>query len=133
MSAQTELAAYLATQLSLTVGTTVFYDEFPEDAADGTVALFIWDTAPAEHTLGGETTRRERPMLTVMTRHTTYLTGWARIYAAANALVAIGNETVGGVRYLTVSLQSGPRKIKRDANLRHVFSANFEIEKEPSA
>jgi hypothetical protein len=132
MAVQVELATHVATALGLVVGTSVFHDDLPEDAIDGSVGLFLYDAAAPEHDMGFETLRYERPQIQAMVRHATQASALARIKAVRDTLVAIVNENVGGIYYVNVGCISGPMFLKKDANQRWCYVANFDVEKVPS-
>ena len=132
MAVEQELATFAASALGLVVGTSAFYAPMPEDAPDGSIAMVLFDAGPPEHDLGAGVTRLEFPQVQGSVRHAVYDTGRAQIDALVAALVAIVNQSVGGVGYRSVSVLSGPRLLKRDANLRWVFTVNFDVMKEPS-
>jgi minor capsid protein len=132
VSAGPELATHVATALGLTVGTTVFYDVLPEDAADGSVGLMISHPRGGEHDLGHDQLRYEFPMVQALVRHRVQASCLARLRQVIGVLVAITDETLSGTRWLGVTLENGPAKVKKDANERWLYGANFAGIKDPS-
>ena len=139
-----EVGVYLASQSSgfnttLTRGTNLFEGDLGPGAADATdpaaqVALFEYGGSAPEHNMGNETTRIEFARFQVMLRHTTFATGRLLMQQIANALIAVCNENLTGVRYLSIdALQSNPTQLPRDDNRRWQWTWNFEAMKEVSA
>jgi hypothetical protein len=135
-----EIGVYLAAQsVSVPFNTTLvragnlFEGELPADPVVA-IALVEYGGMPPELAMGAETVRLEQPRFQLKLRHTTFATGRLLIEQAKAALIAIGNESLSGVRYLTVTaLQSNPNQMPRDENRRWIWTMNFEAIKEPSA
>jgi hypothetical protein len=83
--------------------------------------------------MGTELVRIEYPRFQVMVRHSTFATGRLLLEQIKRALIAVGNESLSGVRYLTIdALQSNPMQLPRDDNQAWRWTMNFQAMKEPS-
>jgi hypothetical protein len=134
-----EVGVYLAAQsasvpfnTTLTRGTNLWEGDLSPDPESG-VALFEYPGEAPELDMGTELVRIEYPRFQVMVRHSTFATGRLLLEQIKRALIAVGNESLSGVRYLTIdALQSNPMQLPRDDNQAWRWTMNFQAMKEPS-
>lgn len=140
-----EIGVYVAAQsiavpfnTTLTRATNLFEGEMGPGVGSATdpirqVALLEYGGPAPEPDMGNDRTRLEMARFQVMVRHDVYATGRLLIQQIANALAGVCNESLTGVRYLSVTaLQSNPTQLPRDANRRWLWTWNFEAMKEVS-
>jgi len=130
-----DLAYYLSSGGLGTVGTSVFWDELPDNAATGVVVADTGGIFPV-HTMssgpsgiGTAAARLERPRVQVMSRAPTYASARALIQDAFNLLDGLQDRTLNGVRYAWVSAVQSPFSMGRDKNNRSRFACNFDVVK----
>lgn len=134
-----EVGVYLAAQSAsvpfntmLTRGTNLWEGDISPEPENG-VALFEYPGEAPELDMGTELVRIEYPRFQVMVRHATFATGRLLLEQIKRALIAVGNESLSGVRYLTIdALQSNPMQLPRDDNQAWRWTMNFQAMKEPS-
>lgn len=125
-----QLATYLQAAGCGTPGTNLFYPEMP-DSPDLCLQLVTFPSEPQEMVLGSRTVHLENMRLQAIQRAATFDAGWNAIKAVEAALVLIVNTTLSGVRYLSVSSGREPSPVGRDENQRWLFTADFDVMKEP--
>jgi hypothetical protein len=140
MAAVHEIAARLATALSLTVGTNLFRDVLPETTVLAGVIAATGGLAP-EHGFGFKGVDFERPAFQVVFRG---LAGEvdaprAKAQQAFDDLAKVEAETLsaggGGTSafYHWIHPQQSPFLFKKDEQDRYYYAFNVLCEKEPSA
>ncbi len=134
MATLDELSAYLATELSLAVGTTIFKHTLP---ATPDVVLVVRGSggSPSVLALGREGIQFEYPSVQVVSRGAPkdYATAQSRAESAYRALAKIQAESLSGTPYLIVRPLNPPSDVLgEDEKLRPRVSFNILIEKELS-
>lgn len=125
-----QIATYLQTAGCGTVGTTIFYPEMPA-TPDDCLQLVTFPSGPQEMVLGSRVVKCEVMRLQVIRRSVNFDTGWTAIKACEAALILVVNTTLSTVRYLAISSGREPSPIGRDENQRWLFTADFDVMKEP--
>ena len=134
-----EIGAYLAGQsvsvpfnTTLVRATNLFEGEDPP-LPDVLVALLEYPGPDPEHDMGHGVTRVEFSRFQMIVRHTSFSTGRLLIQQCKESLVAVCNQALTGVGYLTVdAVGSNPFSVPRDENRRWVWKWSFEAWKAPS-
>lgn len=135
-----EVGVYLAARsiavpfnTPLTRGGNLFEGDLAGDVDTG-VALIEYAGPPPEPKLGAGVTNIEMARFQLMVRHSTHATGRLLLQQIMNALVAVVNQNLTGVYYLSIdALSSNPLTYPRDLQKRWLWSMNFEAMKEVSA
>jgi hypothetical protein len=128
MSMITEIAAYLATNLSKTVGIDIFINDIPE-YPDDCLILFQYGGQESEFTHDG--LRDVRPQLQVLTRssQSDFATGEALALSVDSLLDGITNTTIGTTVYKSIRSLGQPAFYGPDAMGRPIWEENFSIVK----
>jgi hypothetical protein len=128
------LAAVGLAQGPWAIGTNIFIDVLPE-TPDFCMSLKQYAGRGPQQVYGGRVAY-EYPRLQVRCRghnRSSQTGGYTEAMTLSNdvlkALVAISNQTLSGVYYLSVNPLSSPVLLNRDANDRPVFVCNYEITK----
>lgn len=121
-----DVATYLATALSLTVGTTVFTGQMP-DTPDQCVTVHEYGGFAPEHTLGADHVMR-RPRIQVACRgpigdYATPRNTADLVYSAMH----MGKATLSGTVYYRVEAVDEPFPLERDANNRWIICCNYQV------
>ncbi len=122
------VAVYLASILSWTVGANLFHADFPDDAAgsyDTAVCLTAYAGNPPQHQLGVKAPAVRFPGLNVKSRSKSYDTAYSRIISVRDTLDGLTNTAMNGTTYKCFLAQQEPSYLGRDDNARHLFSINF--------
>jgi len=134
MATSAELAAYLATELTLVVGTTIFENMIP-DTPDTCLAIYETAGIAADHGLGVTTgSQYENPGAQIVTRGAEFDSDSPRTVAvnAREALMKVGAQTLSGTEYLFITATQSPFIFKRDKNNRVLWAFNVQIKKASS-
>ncbi len=129
-----EVGAYLATELSLTVGTNLWRDLMPEDEPDACMAIFDYPGEPSTPGYGNESVELENPRLAVWSRGVAHDRATPRAQAAAAriALAKIFPGTLSSVVYHWIQPMGSPALLGRDEAQRITYFVNYRVRKEPS-
>ena len=133
MATLDELGAYLATELTLVVGTTIFLGSIPPKP-DTCLTLREYGGAPPTGGLGTVGIKYESPGVQIVCRGEKgdYATPRTAAETAYRALAEIEAEALSGTDYLMVGPKQSPFLLKTDENDRTLIAFNVESEKEPS-
>lgn len=124
-----DVAALLATGGLGTVGTSIFKGDLPL-APDAAIAIWATGGGPAQWTIGDQALPAwENPAIMVWVRDKKYTDSQATAESVKNVLDGVVGQTVNGVLYISIDLQSGPAFLKRDENDRVYHSLNFRVRK----
>lgn len=123
-----ELGTFLASAMSLTVGTSLFLGSMP-DAPDTCTTIYEYGGMAPEHTLGTDHIIR-RPRIQVACRgpvgdYATPRTAADTAYSAMH----MGTATLSGTAYYRVEAIDEPFPLERDANDRWIIVCNYEVMK----
>ena len=130
-----EVAAYLIAQgIGTALDTDVFLGKIPADP-DVVVVLSEYTGMADEPDLGTGNIRLEFPRIQVLCRGAKddYATPRQTAQTAKQKLMKVLNQTLSGVRYLAINVESGPFFLRRDQNDRIEIVANYQVTKEFSA
>lgn len=132
-----ELSAWIAAGagIGLVEATSLFYGEMPDHpaVADICAALVLYGGLADEHAMGTDDSNLEYPRFQVTVRHTDQDLGGKLCGKIKARLVAIVNETVGGVYYVNVEVVSPFTQVPtRDTKGRWSWLASFQATKHPS-
>ena len=134
MATLDELAAYLATELSLAVGTTIFKHSLPA-TPDACLVVRGSGGSPSLLALGSEGIQFEYPSVQVVSRGAPrdWATPQAQAENAYRALAKIQAESLSGTPYLIVQPLNPPSDVLgEDEKMRPRVSFNILVEKELS-
>lgn len=122
------LADKLNSEGVATTATNLFIGLMP-NAPDTVVALYEYAGSPPIEVLVNNDATIERPSVQVMTRsgRNDYPTARTLIENVRNALTAITDETISGVRFLRVTQISSINALGVDENDRPRFSLSLQI------
>lgn len=139
MTMLTDVGTYLAAQIgSLTLGTTLFLGQMPEQPDTATV-LYARPGMPPDFSLGApqgsaQTPNYENQRLQVQVRRadgpTAYPDGESLIESIWLKLM-LTEITLSGTRYLVIEPKDHPSPLDEDKSGRISFVANFAVMKEP--
>jgi hypothetical protein len=129
-----EVTTFLASALSMTSGTNIFYGIMPP-LPDVCVALCEYPGLGTEVELSGAAVNIEYPGLQIRARGIAhdYDGPRLRINQIIAALATIQDSTLSGIRYGSVQPKGNPYVYERDDNFRVVISCNFHVMKNWSA
>lgn len=132
MSVLAELAAYLETETLGTQGVNLFYGILPESAPDAAIVLFEYPGMPNEPVMGGRTVRLEYPSIQAMTRGVKddYDGPMLKLRQVVESFTKIGDQTIGGVLYLSILAKHTPARLNQDENHRWRHVCSFAVTKE---
>jgi hypothetical protein len=134
MSLTAEVVDYLATELSLTAGTTIFETILP-DTPDACVAVEETGGSAPERQFGSSAAIFEFPNMRVLCRGAAndYSTPRAQAKTAWEKLLEITPQsTLGSTAYQFVSPMQSPFELGRDSKDRVVIAFNCNVQKDPS-
>lgn len=126
-----EIATYLQTQGIATTGTTLFKSLLP-DNPDTALALIETGGLSGEYVLDQIPVDCERPGLQIRTRANDYATARQLAEDAYQALDAINETVLSGVRYHWVRPQQAPFSLGQDERGRRLIVFNVIASKELS-
>lgn len=134
MATLDEIATFVASACSLTVGTTLFKGAMP-DTRDVCAAVYEYPGLGPEFVFGQAAISVEYPRVQVAFRGVKddYATPRATAETAYRALAAAPPQSLSGTRYLRLLPLQAPFKRETDANGRIVIAFNVQLEKELSA
>lgn len=128
---------YAAAQASttLTLGTNLFLSKLPSSAPDSAVAVYESGGPGPTWTMSSTSGPAwENPRIQVLVRSTTYQAGrnlaetlWR---ALDNASGTLGSSSAPGAHYILIRAIQSPAPLGEDANLRWLFSTNFQVQKQ---
>ena len=133
-SVLTEVVDYLATELSLTAGTTIYETILP-DTPDAIVAVEETGGGPPERQFGSTAALFEYPSIRVLFRAGAhdYNTPRAQAKTAWEKLLEITPQsTLGSTKYQFVTPMQSPFELGRDSKDRVVIGFNCAVQKDPS-
>jgi len=129
-----EVAAFLEAQGLGTQGTNLFAGGPQVDSPNDGIFLIHAPGLPGIYTMGpsGSAPAIERPRLQVWTTWSDQENGRAKAEAVHAALRNVYEQTLSGVRYLSIDADGEVADLGKDANGRWQFSANYSVRKKPS-
>jgi len=130
----TEVGSYLATELSLTQGTTLFLGVLPA-TPDACLAIQEYPGEPGERKFGAAGLRWEFPRVQIVCRGTPgdYATPRAQAASAHTAMAAIEAQSLSSTEYIFATPLSPPNGVLgQDENNRWRISFNVRVQKVPS-
>ena len=135
MATLDDVATFLASACSLTVGTSLFKGRMPEGAQDEAAALYEYGGMSSEYTFGTSGVTFERPRMQVVLRGepNDYSGPRETAETAYRAMAAVGNQSLGSTRYMLLEPIQAPFFLKRDENSRFYIAFNVQAMKELSA
>jgi hypothetical protein len=127
MGVSADMKLYLEDLLVLNV-----YDSFEPDSRSGRIVIITpYGGSPSLFTHDGGDARIDVPRFQVEVRDHNKQTTEALAQDVQNKLCRINNRVIGYVWYLSVFPLSSPAFLRRDAQERFVFVANYEAMKQP--
>jgi hypothetical protein len=118
---------------SLTLATNLFLSKLPSNAPDSAVAVYETGGAGPTWTLASTAPAWENPRVQVLVRSTAYEAGrslaetlWR---ALDNATGTLGSSSAPGAHYILIRALQSPAPLGEDANLRWLFSSNYQVQK----
>ena len=125
-----EIATYLATEASLTVGTTLYKGRMPEDP-DDQVALFEYGGEPPVIGLGDTGgVQFENPAVQVVVRDTSYTDARTLAETCYNSMAKIQGDTLSSTEYHVCRPLQSPFFLGRDEKGRPMIACNYICPKE---
>lgn len=125
MTAESDIAAYLASGGFGTVATDIFINMLPA-TPDNCISVSGYAGSPPERT--HDTSGNDRPSVQIRVRNTSADTSRSTIESIYNHLDGIKNTTIGSTFYLSVAaLHSGPNQMGEDGNGRTEYTWNFQV------
>lgn len=126
----TEVADFVASACSLTVGTNLFRGHLP-DKPDVCAAVYEYGGSSPEFVFGQSAPAAEYPRLQIVFRGTArdYTTPRVLAETAYRACAAAANGTLGSTRYFSLLPLQPPFKLREDANDRPVIGFNVQASK----
>jgi hypothetical protein len=134
MSLLTEVVDYLATELSLSAGSTIFETQLPP-TPDAVMSVQETGGAPPDRQLGATTALFSFPTIRLLCRGAAddYTTPRAQAKTAWEKLLAINPQTtLGSTAYQFVTPMSEPHALERDSKGRIIIGFNCQVQKDPS-
>ena len=122
MTAESDIAAYLATLGLGTVGTSIFVNIKPA-TPDNLIAVFVYAGQAPERT--HDTSGNARPGIQVWVRNTSAGTCRSKIETVFNCLDGITNTTLTGTFFEGIMANQSPEPMGQDENGRSEFVVNF--------
>jgi hypothetical protein len=130
-----DIGTYCATQGHGTVGTDIFFNDFPSKPGYPDHLIVFSDTGgfPPDHAMGSNAVNPvfENPSLQVLLQTNDPESGFDTLYSIYKLLDGYSG-TLDSVEYLLVTAESSPFLIGKDENDRHRFACNFLIERRPA-
>lgn len=127
MTAESDIAAYLATGGFGTVGTSIFVNTIPP-TPDNCISVSGYAGGPPERT--HDTSGNDNPSVQVRVRNTSAGTARTNVEQVYNYLDGVSNTTIGSTFYLGISaINSGPIPMGKDENGRTEFTWNFAVKR----
>ena len=123
MTLLTDIANYIDTNTSLTLGTDLFIGTLPSTAEN---CVGIFQTGGVEPSAY---VKIKKPTLQVMVRNTNYETAQDLSYTIYDLLhQLIGRTAIGGTTVLTVFALQEPTEVGEDTTGRALFTTNYVFE-----
>lgn len=134
MATLDDVATFVASAASLTIGTTLFKGTMPATPETCT-AIYEYSGLPPDHVFGSTAIACEYPRLQIVCRgpKDDYQTPRATAETIYRALAAARNQTLTSTRYQHLSPLQSPFLMGRDANARILVGFNVDCAKELSA
>ena len=124
MTAESDIAAYLATGGFGTVGTSILVNTMPA-TPDNCIAVSIYAGMAPERTHDGS--GNSRPSIQVRVRNTSAGTARTKVEQIYNYLDGTTNKTIGSTFFLGITaINSGPVPMGKDENGRTEYAWNFQ-------
>lgn len=124
MTAEADIAAYLATGGFGTVATNIFVNDMPA-TPDNCIAVSIYAGISPERT--HDTSGNDRPSIQIRVRNTSAGTARTKVEQIYNYLDGITNTTIGSTFFLGIdAINSGPVPMGKDGNGRTEYAWNFQ-------
>lgn len=129
-----EIAAFVATACSLTVGTTVFKGALPS-SPDACMAVYEYPGVAPDYVFGVSGVSVEYPRVQIVARGAAddYSTPRSVAETAYRAIAAAAPQSLSSTRYLSMMPLQSPFVLNRDANGRVVIAFNVQLAKGLSA
>lgn len=130
-----EIAGFVATACSLTVGTSLFKGQMPASAPNVCAAVYEYAGLGPIYELGQAAPAIEQPRVQVAFRGEPrdYEGPRATAETAYQAIAAVANTALSGARYLSITPLQPPFLLRRDDLSRIVIGFNVQVVKELSA
>lgn len=131
MPVESDLVAYLDSQLSEVAGTSLFEGPAPENDVDLLAVTHYASEEPDTRVMGASLTAPgyEIVMVQVMARSRTKSTARARAYAAHAVLDNLHGQTLSTRLYFHIEGQGEPFLLDQDGNHRWRYVANYRVRK----
>jgi hypothetical protein len=127
MTAESDIAAYLATGGFGTVGTSIFVNTMPA-TPDNCIAVSVYAGSPPERT--HDSSGNDNPSVQVRVRNTSAGTARTKVEQIYNYLDGISNTTIGSTFYLGIfAINSGAIPMGKDENGRQEYTWNFSVKR----
>jgi len=127
MTAESDIANYLATGGFGTVGTTIFLNTMPA-TPDNCIAVSVYAGSLPERT--HDSSANDNPSVQVRVRNTSAGTARTKVEQIYNYLDGISNTTIGTTFYLGIfAIKSGAVPMGKDENGRQEYSWNFSVKR----
>jgi hypothetical protein len=127
MTAEDDIAAYLATGGFGTVGTSIFLNTMPP-TPDACIAVSVYAGGPPERTYDGS--GNDNPSVQVRVRDSNAGTARTKVEQIYNYLDGRSNTTINSTFYLGIfAINSGAIPMGKDENGRTEYTWNFSVKR----
>jgi hypothetical protein len=127
MTAESDIANYLATGGFGTVGTTIFLNTMPA-TPDACIAVSVYAGGPVERT--HDSSGNDNPSVQIRVRNASAGTARTKVEQIYNYLDGVSNTTIGSTFYLGIfAINSGAIPMGKDENGRQEYTWNFAVKR----
>jgi chloramphenicol 3-O-phosphotransferase len=129
-----EIATFVASACSLTVGTDLFKGMLPPEP-DEAACVYEYPGSAPDYVMGSASIDQENPRVQIVFRgeRDDYETPRDTAETAYRALAAVANQSLSSTRYLNIEPLQSPFALGPDGNGRHRIAFNCQITKAVSA